>query len=79
VYAYFDVRMRQLRFEITFKHKRNIEQLEPFFNVKMLSRAIISMVTAERTIVNFFGEHVQNYEEIRQYFIKNPNITVMFF
>jgi hypothetical protein len=79
VYAYFDVRMRQLRFEITFKHNRNIEQLEPFFNVKMLSRAIISTVTSERTIVNFFGEHVQNFDEIRQYFLKNPNITVMFF
>jgi hypothetical protein len=79
VYAYFDARMRQLRYEISYKHNKNIEQLEPFFNVKMLSRSIISLVAEQRTIVNFFGERVQNFDEIRQFFIKNPNITVMFF
>jgi hypothetical protein len=79
VYAYFDVRLRQLRFEICYRHKKNIEQLEPFFNVKMLSRSIISLVNSERTVVNFFGERIQNYDEIRAFFAKNPNITVMFF
>jgi hypothetical protein len=79
VYAYFDVRMRQLRFEISYKHNRNIEQIEPFYNLKVLSRAIISLVTSERTIVNFFGERIRNFDEIRAFFSKNPNITVMFF
>ena len=79
VYAYFDVRMRQLRYEITYKHNKNVEQLEPFYHLKMLSRSIISMVGSEKTIVNFFGEHIQNFDEIRQFFVKNPSITVMFF
>jgi hypothetical protein len=79
VYAYFDPRMHQLRYEITFKHNKNFEQLEPFFHLKMLSRSIISLVTDHRTIINFFGEHIQNFDEIRQFFSKNPNITVMFF
>ena len=79
VYAYFDVRMRQLRFEICYKHNKNVEQIEPFYNLKMLSRAIISLVSSERTIVNFFGERIQNFDEIRSFFSKTPNITVMFF
>jgi hypothetical protein len=45
----------------------------------MLSRSIISLVNSERTVVNFFGERIQNYDEIRAFFAKNPNITVMFF
>jgi hypothetical protein len=79
VYAYFDPRMRQLRYEITYKHNKNIEQLEPFFHLKMMSRSIISIVGQHKTAVNFFGERIQNFDEIRQFFNKNPNISVMFF
>lgn len=79
VYAYFDVRMRQLRYEITYRHSKNVEQLEPFFHLKMMSRSIISLVGSQRTIVNFFGERIQNYDEIRQFFVKTPHISILFF
>jgi len=79
VYAYFDPKKHHLRYEITFKHDKNLEHLAPFFNVKMLSRAISSKVGSYRTIVNFFGPRISNFKEIKNYFKKHQNIKVMFF
>ena len=79
VYAYFDPQKHQLRYEIAFKHEKIIERLEPFFHVKMLARAIHSKSSSYRTIVNFFGTRITNYDEIKSHFKKHQNITVMFF
>jgi len=79
VYAYFDPRKKELRYEITYKHAKNIEQLEPFYNIKMMARAIVSLVNQNRTIINFFGEHIKEYDEIRSLFSKHPWITIFFF
>lgn len=79
IYAYFDERKRQLRYEITYKHNKNIESLEPFFHLKMLARSIISTVGTYKTTANFFGDRIDTYEEIKGYFSKTPNVMVMFF
>ncbi|MEJ2664247.1 MAG: hypothetical protein P8107_09430 [Spirochaetia bacterium] len=79
VYAYFDQPKRQLRYEITYQYKNTKERIDPFFNVKMVARSIISRVGRYKTNVNIFGTRITNYDEIRQFFRKYSNITVMFF
>ncbi len=79
VYAYFDQPKRQLRYEIAYHYKNTKERLEPFFNVKMVARSIISRVGRYKTNVNIFGTRITNYDEIKEFFHKYSNITVMFF
>jgi hypothetical protein len=79
VYAYYDQPKRQLRYEIAYQYRNTKERIEPFFNLKMVARSIISRVAKYKTNVNFFGPRISNFDEIRGFFNKYSNINVMFF
>jgi hypothetical protein len=79
VYAYYDQPKRQLRYEIAYQYRNTKERIEPFFNLKMVARSIISRVGKYKTNVNFFGPRISNFDEIRAFFSKFSNIRVMFF
>ncbi|MBN1797998.1 MAG: hypothetical protein JW822_05455 [Spirochaetales bacterium] len=79
VYAYYDQPKRQLRYEMAFQYKNSKERIEPFFNPKIVARSIISRVGRYKTNVNFFGPRISNFDEIKEFFKKHQNITVMFF
>jgi len=79
VYAYYDQPKRQLRYEIAYQYKNTKERIEPFYNVKMVARSIISRVGKYKTNVNFFGPRISNFEEIKEFFKKHGNIAIMFF
>jgi hypothetical protein len=79
VYGYFDHKRVQLVYEIASKHKNKVERHEPFFKLQILSRFIISKVQSFKTTVNFFGPRIDNYDEIKDFFKKKQNISVMFF
>lgn len=79
VYGYFDHKRVQLIYEIASKQSNRVERHEPFFKLQILSRFIISKVQSYKTTVNFFGPRIDNFDEIKGYFKKKQNISIMFF
>ena len=79
VYGYYDQKRMQLRYEIASKHNNKVERHDPFSKLQILARFIISNVQTYKTTINFFGPRIDNFDEIRNYFKKKQNISVLFF
>lgn len=66
-------------YNISLMSDNELKHLKYFIKIKSMAWSIINNVGSCLTTVNFFGKLWDTYSDIEEHFIKNTNITVMFY